>query len=201
MVDVELYGGKRGYVEHVRARALYALGAYRGARDIDWASVTRLVFVCKGNICRSPYASARARLLGVPSASFGLHAAEGEPADPAAWRTARSRAVDLSAHRSASRESCRIAREDLLVVFEPSQLAEIRGSCTDPMVRVTLLGIWAPPIRPHIQDPYGRCDRYFQRCFSIIDANVAELVKRMRGARPLRSALPAEMNAHERPLV
>ena len=126
MVDVELYGGRLGYLEHVRTRALYAFGAYRSARDIEWGAVSRLVFVCKGNICRSPYASARARLLGVPSASFGLEAAEGAPADPAALRTARSRAVDLSAHRSARRDSCRITDDDLLVVFEPSQLAEIR---------------------------------------------------------------------------
>jgi protein-tyrosine phosphatase len=181
MVDVELYGGRRGYLEHVRTRALYALGAYRSARDIEWAAVTRLVFVCKGNICRSPYASARARLLGVPSASFGLDATEGAHADPTAQRTARSRAVDLSAHRSARRESCRITDDDLLVAFEPSQLAEIRRRRSDRMPRVTLLGIWAQPIRPHIQDPYGRGDRYFQRCFSIIDANTAELVRRMAG--------------------
>jgi protein-tyrosine phosphatase len=187
MVDVELYGGKRGYLEHIRTRALYALGAYRSARDIEWASVTRLVFLCKGNICRSPYASARAQLLGVPSASFGLDAAQGAPANPSAWRTARSRGVDLSAHRSARRESCHITEDDLLIAFEPSQLAEIRRGHFTP--RVTLLGIWAQPIRPHIQDPYGRSDRYFERCFSIIDANVAELARRMPG----RSAPPSSV--------
>lgn len=180
MVDFELSGGKRGYLERVRTRALYALGAYRSARHIEWSSVTRLVFVCKGNICRSPYASARARLLGVPSASFGLAAAEGAPADPAASRTARSRGVDLSAHRSARRESCGTTDGDLLVVFEPSQLAEIRSDGFNRAPRVTLLGIWAQPVRPHIQDPYGRSDRYFEHCFSIIDANVAGLVGRWR---------------------
>jgi protein-tyrosine phosphatase len=192
MVDVELYGGRRGYLEHVRARALYALGAYRGARDIEWAAVKRLVFVCKGNICRSPYASARARLLGAATASFGLHAAEGARADPAAWRTARSRAVDLSAHRSARRESCPIEDGDLLVVFEPEQLAEIRRQ--DRTARVTLLGIWAPPLRPHIQDPYGTSDRYFERCFSIIDTNVTELVKRAAAGNTSTESVAPRLN-------
>jgi protein-tyrosine phosphatase len=201
MVDVELYGGRRGYLEHVRTRALYALGAYRSARDIEWAAVTRLVFVCKGNICRSPYASARASLLGVPSASFGLDAAEGAPADPAAWRAARSRAVDLSAHRSARRESCRITDGDLLVVFEPSQLAEIKRRHADRMPRVTLLGIWAQPIRPHIQDPYGRSDRYFQSCFTIIDANIAELVRRMAGGSASPSSVTMRTNGPDGTLV
>jgi protein-tyrosine phosphatase len=201
MVDFELYGGRRGYLEHVHSRALHALGAYRSARDIEWAAVTRLVFVCKGNICRSPYASARARLLGVPSASFGLDAAEGAPADPAACRTARSRDVDLSAHRSARRESCRITDDDLLVVFEPSQLAEIKRRRSHRMPRVTLLGIWAQPIRPHIQDPYGLSDRYFQRCFSIIDANVAELVRRMAGGSASPSPVATETNRLDGTLV
>jgi protein-tyrosine phosphatase len=201
MVDVELYGGRRGYLEHVRARALYALGAYRSAREIDWAAVTRLVFVCKGNICRSPYASARARLLGVPSVSFGLDAADGAPADPAAWRTARSRAVDLSAHRSERGESCRISDDDLLVVFEPSQLGEIRRRHSDRMPRVTLLGIWAQPIRPHIHDPYGRSDRYFQRCFSIIDANIEELVRRMAGGSASPSSMAVVTNGPDGTLV
>jgi protein-tyrosine phosphatase len=201
MVDVELYGGRRGYLEHVRTRALYALGAYRSARDIEWAAVSRLVFVCKGNICRSPYASARALLLGVPSASFGLDAAEGAPADPTARRTARSRAVDLSAHRAARRESCRITDDDLLVVFEPSQLAEIRRRRSDRMPRVTLLGIWAQPIRPHIQDPYGRSDRYFQRCFSVIDANIAELVRRMAGGNASPSSGAMQTNGPDGTLV
>jgi protein-tyrosine phosphatase len=201
MVDVELYGGRRGYLEHVRTRALYALGAYRSARDIEWAAVTRLVFVCKGNICRSPYASARARLLGVPATSFGLDAAEGAPADPAAWRSARSRAVDLSAHRSARLESCGITDDDLLVVFEPSQLAEIRRRRSDRMPRVTLLGIWAQPIRPHIEDPYGRSDRYFQRCFSIIDASVAELIRRMAGGSAPPRSVVMQTNGPDETLV
>jgi protein-tyrosine phosphatase len=179
MVDLELYGGKRGLLSHFQARALYALGAYRNPCDIDWASVRRLVFICKGNICRSPYASVRAHSLGIPAASFGLEAAEGAPADPIALRNARLRGVDLSIHRSARMESADIGNGDLVIVFEPWQLAEVarRTACPAP---VSLLGVWAHPIRPHVADPYGRSDRYFQQCFSLIDANVAALVGRMK---------------------
>jgi protein-tyrosine phosphatase len=109
--------------------------------------------------------------------------------------------VDLSAHRSARRESCHITDDDLLVVFEPSQLAEISRRRADRMPRVTLLGIWAQPIRPHIQDPYGRSDRYFQRCFSIIDANIAELVRRMAGGSASRSSVAMETNDPDGTLV
>ena len=178
MLDIELYGGKRGFLEHARARVLYALGTYGQDQEIDWAAVARLVFVCKGNICRSPYASAKARSLGAPAVSLGLEAADGSPADPAALRNALQRGVDLSAHRSLRAESTSFAAGDLVMVFEPVHLAEIRRRSTRA-TPASLLGVWTPPKRPHIQDPYGRGDKYFQQCFSVIDANVAAIVGRM----------------------
>lgn len=178
MLDIELYGGKRGFLEHARARVLYALGGYRKDCEINWATVARLAFVCMGNICRSPYASARARSLGVPAVSFGLQAADGAPADPVALRNALLRGVDLSAHRSARAESTSFASDDLIIVFEPVHLAEVRRRSTRG-TPVSLLGVWAQPKRPHIQDPYGRRDRYFQQCFSVIDANITALVGNM----------------------
>lgn len=181
MLDIELYGGKRGLLEHVRARALYALGICRDVHKVDWATVGRLVFVCKGNICRSPYASARARSLGVPSVSFGLDASDGAPADPVASRNALVRGVDLSAHRSARAEASSFADDDLIIVFEPGHLGRLREirRRRRPEMPASLLGVWAKPIYPHIQDPYGRGDRYFQQCFSVIDANVIALARSM----------------------
>lgn len=178
VIDIELFGGKRGFLEHARTRALYALGAYRKTCDINWAAVRRLAFVCTGNICRSPYASARARSLGVAAASFGLRAANGAPADPEASRNALLRGVDLSAHRSTRAESSTFADGDLIIVFEPGHLAEVRQR-TGNRMPASLLGVWAHPMWPHIQDPYGRSDKYFQRCFSVIDANVAALASHM----------------------
>lgn len=178
MLDIELYGGKRGLLEHARARALFALGFYPNVRDINWAAVARLAFVCMGNICRSPYASARARSLGVRAVSFGLEAGDGAPADPVAVQNARRRGLDLSAHRSTRAESSSFAKDDLIIVFEPGQLAQICRRIGRQM-HVSLLGVWSHPIRPHIQDPYGRSDRYFQECFSVIDTGVTMLVGQM----------------------
>jgi len=180
MIDAELYGGKRGLLEHALTRVLYALGAYGDIRDIEWAAVGRLVFVCKGNICRSPYASARARSLGVRAVSFGLAAVEGSPADPTALRNASLRGLDLSKHRSTKMDSFSFTRDDLIVVFEPKHLSDVRR-LNGRRIPACLLGIWSEPIHPHIHDPYGRGDRYFQRCFSLIDDNVAKLAGRLPG--------------------
>jgi protein-tyrosine phosphatase len=176
-VNFEQYGGPRGYLLHVQCRALHALGAYRGAANIDWPSVRRLVFVCKGNICRSPYATARARSLGLEAVSFGLDTAGGAPADPVAARNALSRGLDLTSHRSARLEQAHLEWSDLIIVFEPPQLAAVRLRYPERSVAASLIGIWARPLRPHVHDPYGRGDAYFQECFSIIDANVSALFR------------------------
>jgi len=193
MVDMELYGGRRGFFEHIRARTLYALGSYRSVREIEWATVGRLAFVCKGNICRSPYACARAQALGVRAVSFGLDAAGGAPADAAALQNAQLRGVDLSAHRSTRMTPSCLAADDLVMVFEPRQITEVQRRIGDHMP-TGLLGVWSRPARPHIQDPYGMSGRYFQHCFSVIDANVAALVEYMaRAGAPAITRRPRDI--------
>jgi protein-tyrosine-phosphatase len=134
--------------------------------------------------------------LGIQAASFGLDAADGAPADPAASQNALLRGIDLSGHRSARLESARLADGDLVIVFEPRQISEVRrriGGSTP----TELLGVCSRPVRPHIQDPYGMSDKYFQRCLAVIDANIAALFEYMaRSSAPAISRRPME-NAGE----
>ena len=78
---------------HTRRAWYYGLGArlglYRQYGPADRGEVRRLVFVCKGNICRSPFAEAVARAAGADAVSYGLDARDGLPANPSAIRTAR----------------------------------------------------------------------------------------------------------------
>jgi protein-tyrosine phosphatase len=182
MIDTERYGGRRAYLYHLAARALSLAGTYRSLTEIDWRTVERLVFVCKGNICRSPYAAARARLMGIDAESFGLEAVDCALADPAASRNAQQRKLDLSGHRSLRLDEARLHGNDLLLVFEPQQLRAVQQRCGTGRV-VTLAGLWTRPARPYVSDPYGRSDLYFQECFAVIDASVAALAARMRAAR------------------
>ena len=182
MVDVELFGGRRGYLQHIRSRALYALGTYRFSRRISWALVNRLVFVCMGNICRSPYAAARARALGLNAFSLGLDAADGAAANAIASTNAISRGLDLSIHRSRRLRRSLVAPGDLIFLFEPNHLRAVRQENLVGGVQISLMGVWASPIRPYIQDPYGRTNCYFQQCFSIIDDNLCSIRRRLEAA-------------------
>ena len=66
------YGSKQGLLYCCLSKILFHLGYFNSLKKIDWTSVERLIFVCKGNICRSAYAEALARSAGVESLSFGL---------------------------------------------------------------------------------------------------------------------------------
>ncbi|MFH0352548.1 MAG: hypothetical protein ACHBMF_11575, partial [Chromatiales bacterium] len=120
------YGGPRGCVLHFSALVRYYLGAWRQYRAIDWARVRRLVFLCMGNVCRSPYAAGRARQQGVESLSFGLDVRISAPADTIAQVVARQRAVDLSRHQSRPLQPADLRDTDLVVLMEPGHLRTLK---------------------------------------------------------------------------
>lgn len=173
-------GTARGALRHVQFRLMLQLGLLSDFEKVDWARVQRLVFVCKGNICRSPYAEAKARALGADAASFGLHAAHLEPADPVAIRCAAARGVDLAGHRSRLLSPQGIRPGDVVVGFEPWHATGASDVLSTVPAQITLAGLWADTVRPYLHDPYGREEVYFQSCYAIIDAAVAGMVQRMR---------------------
>jgi protein-tyrosine phosphatase len=173
------YGRRAGWVRHHLARTLDRFGAFFPLRRVPWNEVERLVFVCQGNICRSAYADARARRAGLRSVSFGLGGRDGDCANTVASERAAARGVDLSAHRATSAAAFRIHRGDLLAAMEPAQLPAL-AKLGAP---ATLLGLWATPPRPHLEDPYGLCAAYFDTCFEVIDSAVERIVRLAPRAR------------------
>ncbi|MCV2349436.1 low molecular weight protein-tyrosine-phosphatase [Paucibacter sp. Y2R2-4] len=98
----------------------------------------RVLFVCMGNICRSPSAEAvfreqlRAHGLShrceVDSAgTHGYHI--GEPPDPRSQAHARQRGIDMSALRARQVQPSDFGHFDLLLAMDANNLALLRQRC------------------------------------------------------------------------
>lgn len=172
----ERYGSRRGFILTLWYRLLGRLGRYRQYQDVDWNEVERLVFICKGNICRSAYAEAVARSLGVEAVSCGLDTIESAPANSAAIAAAQRSGIDLRQHRTTPVMYLILRKTDLLVAMEPWQTGFLEKQLFRSH-QYTLLGLWASPPSPYIQDPYGTTSAYFDRCFSYIHDAVSQLAK------------------------
>jgi protein-tyrosine phosphatase len=153
-----------------------------------------ILIVCHGNICRSPYAAGRLRLLlpaalaeriRVDSAGF-LGPQRAAPAEAVA--VARARGVELSQHRSHLLGQREVAAADLILVMEPAQQEVVCGNFGRGRADVVVLGDLDPePItRRAIQDPVDQAASVFEGSYARIDRCLGALVSVMSSAIPLR---------------
>jgi protein-tyrosine phosphatase len=177
------YGRKQGLLRHGWFLVQDRLGLFRGLRAIDWGRAERLVFVCQGNVCRSPYAEARARALGVHAASFGLRARHGHPAHDLVARLAAGRGLDLAGHRAVAAAEVLLTAQDVLIGLEPWHARCLTALAREPGAQVSLLGLWGTAPRPHIEDPFGLGEDYFRTCLQVIDDAVGNIVRIARDRR------------------
>jgi len=91
-----------------------------------------ILFVCLGNICRSPTAEAvfrglaNGRDLEIDSAgTSGWH--DGHPSDPRASAEAARRGIDMSSIRSRKVEGEDFSRFDLIVAMDEQNLRDLRA--------------------------------------------------------------------------
>ena len=180
MDRMEHLGGKAASLRTVAARVWAQCGGYVRYRGIDWSVVRRVVFVCAGNICRSPYAEARARACGLNASSFGINAIDGAPAYWRAIDNAAVRGVRLAEHAGRSLAHFNFQPGDLVLGMELDHVRPHATRWRAAGAQVSLLGLWSRSPTPFIQDPYSRRDRYFQACFERIDAAIAGVADRLR---------------------
>ena len=146
------FGTYRGLIRLALAWLENLTGRYRRFKQIRWGRVARIVFVCHGNICRSPYAEGRAVSLGLPAASFGLSAGSGAPADPSACRIAAARGIELVRHCARDAADFELQTGDLLVAMEPRQARRISRTLAARKLPADL----ARPVEPAPPSAYSR---------------------------------------------
>jgi len=147
-----------------------------------------VVFVCLGNICRSPYAAhvLDARMEGgvsVASAGFIL---PGRPPPEAAVEAAASRGVSTAEHRSRVVTEAWLAAADAVFVFDRLNVARLRKTATVRAGRLFWLGDFDPVWtgKRAIIDPWGKPLEEFDTTFSRIERCLDEVIKVLPTGRP-----------------
>jgi len=121
-----------------------------------------VLFVCKGNICRSPFAEQLARSrysVGFPPAvkfrSAALLSSEGRPSPETALQSAELFGVSLTAHRSVTVTPEMVANAELIFVFDEQNLTELSDQFPDARARIFFLGLLGQGHAIEIADPFG----------------------------------------------
>jgi protein-tyrosine phosphatase len=124
-----------------------------------------VLFVCMGNICRSPtaegvfrHACEAARIgdrVHIDSAGTGAWHV-GEPPDRRAQRAALARGIDLSAQRARKVAADDFRRFDLIVAMDEDNLGALSRACPDDCLpRLALFLDYAPQLGVReVPDPY-----------------------------------------------
>lgn len=158
------FGSKKGLLRYYTYEFLRILGVYSKFKRVDFTKVKRLVFVCHGNICRSPLGEAVARHHNIPTTSFGLDTRGGDPADPRAIIWASSNGYNLNEHQTKRVDQYAPMDGDLLIGMEPKHTREIERRFEKQPVQITLIGLWLESPLAYLHDPYNTNDAYFNRC-------------------------------------
>src|SRR5262245_22820874 len=155
----------------------------------------QILFVCMGNICRSPTAEGvfrkllaeRAPELDVEIDSAGTHGShDGAPPDPRACRAAERRGVDLKPLRARRVTERDFERFELLLAMDEQNLEFLLEVCpAEYRPRVRLLLDFAPHLeRREVPDPYYGGSTGFEHVLDLVEEAAAGLLEHLRNTPP-----------------
>jgi len=157
------FGSRNGFVRYFAYWLLAQVGTYRRFTLQRPERHRRVVFICNGNICRSPLAEVYARSLGWEAASCGFGCGDNFPADPRARAFAKSQGLSLEAHKTVNIRDFTFRDSDFIVVMEPSHLPLFRQK-VGKGYPVVLAGNYCKNPNPYIHDPFNCNEEFFERC-------------------------------------
>ena len=151
----------------------------------------RILFVCLGNICRSPTAEGVLRALAAREApelpievdsagTAGYHV--GQPPDPRTREAAARRGYDLSTLRARIVEPGDFERFDLILAMDRENLEVLRRRAPrDARERLRLFLEFAPEGGPaEVPDPYYGGPNGFEEVLDLVEAATRGLLAAMR---------------------
>ena len=145
-------------------------------------SISKLVVVCTGNICRSPIAEtvlkshANGHTLEIHSA--GTHALTGHGADPNAQAVVADHGLSLDSHCAQQATPSLLGWADLILTLEQLHTDWIVSRYPHLRGRVFKLGKWRG--NADIEDPYQKPKAAFEKAYDEISVAVDDWLGKLR---------------------
>ncbi|MBW2574676.1 MAG: protein tyrosine phosphatase [Deltaproteobacteria bacterium] len=144
-----------------------------------------VVFVCTGNICRSPMAEGLLQYKwhqterdDIHVSSMGIYGLNDSPATEYAQAVCKKNGFDISSHRARSLVGEELMKADLILCMEPAHKKFVRVFFPWHRDKVALLGAWPDKQtrKSSIEDPMGGSYKKYQKIFSIIKMHIERIL-------------------------
>jgi protein-tyrosine phosphatase len=143
-----------------------------------------IIFICKGNICRSPLAEVAAKQYAVHSGAEDLNFTSaathsyhvGKGADPRSVKIAAERGYDLSGHIVKQVSPLLLDSCDLLLTMDEQNMQALpvhpaaSGKCLMLMAYAGAQGVEIP-------DPYYKDEKAFHDALDLIESGVQSMIR------------------------
>lgn len=133
-----------------------------------------ILFVCVGNICRSPSAEVMLRQVvigkGIQVSSAGLGALVNHGIDATAQELLVEQGLDAAGHRARQIDSAILAAADLVLTMERKHVRRIAEIAPEASGKTFLLGKWQQ--EREIPDPYRQQRPAFEHVYTLMTEGV-----------------------------
>jgi protein-tyrosine phosphatase len=150
----------------------------------------KILFVCMGNICRSPTAQGVFESMvadvnlddAIVIDSAGTHAYHvGKQPDQRATEAASQRGIDLTTQRARHVEAGDFARFDYVLAMDASNLDDLLSICPEQhQAKVKLFMEFADSAASEVPDPYYGGSQGFERVLDMVEEGARGLLEDVR---------------------
>lgn len=150
-----------------------------------------VLFVCMGNICRSPMAegafqaavknaSLQDHITTDSAGTIGYHA--GSPPDPRAQAAAKAKGIDIAMQRSRKVKDTDFAAYDYIMAMDNENFNDLINQCpSNERQRIHMFLSFAPGIPiDEMPDPYYGHEDQFSFCFSAAEEAAVGLLEHIK---------------------